>query len=151
MVLAIEFLLRFHLQNPLTDVAQAPWPRSPIWKIDSVEKGLVSANTRVFDGPGIMPARIGLMVIGMALATGFVFVRYVPTLFHREVSLKSSSIHPRRTIYRTIELLGGWRGHIIRTEIFFNVLDATPIILALFILNLFNPGLLLREGRTVRS
>jgi hypothetical protein len=57
----------------------------------------------------------------------------------------------RRTIYRTVELLGGWEGHILRTQIFFNVLDGMPIVVALFALNFFPPGLLLRNGASMRK
>ena len=49
-----------------------------------------------------------------------------------------------RTGYRTVELIGGWHGHILRTQIFFDVLDAMPIILALYTLNALSPAFLLR-------
>ncbi|EJT97904.1 RTA1 like protein [Dacryopinax primogenitus] len=48
-----------------------------------------------------------------------------------------------RSIYRTIELLDGWTGRIITTELYFNVLDAMPITLAMFTMNLLHPGWLL--------
>lgn len=48
-----------------------------------------------------------------------------------------------RSIYRTIELADGWTGKIITTEVYFNVLDGTMIVLAMFALNFFHPGMLL--------
>ncbi|KZT61016.1 RTA1-domain-containing protein [Calocera cornea HHB12733] len=48
-----------------------------------------------------------------------------------------------RSIYRTVELLDGWTGRIITTEVYFNVLDAMPITLAMFTMNLLHPAWLL--------
>ncbi|KAL0961260.1 hypothetical protein HGRIS_006223 [Hohenbuehelia grisea] len=50
-----------------------------------------------------------------------------------------------RAIYRTIELAGGWRGRVIMTEIYFNVLDGAMVIIAIYALNFAHPGLLLRS------
>jgi hypothetical protein len=41
----------------------------------------------------------------------------------------------RSSIYRIIELTGGWEGHIIRTEVYFNVLGGATVVLAIFTLN----------------
>jgi len=49
----------------------------------------------------------------------------------------------RRSIYRTIELADGWNGRIITTEWYFNVFDATPIVLAMVAINIFHPGRLI--------
>jgi len=49
----------------------------------------------------------------------------------------------RRSVYRTIELADGWNGRIISTEWYFNVFDATPIVLAMVAINIFHPGRLL--------
>ncbi|KDR69649.1 hypothetical protein GALMADRAFT_230599 [Galerina marginata CBS 339.88] len=48
-----------------------------------------------------------------------------------------------RAIYRTIELADGWNGRIISNELYFNVLDATMIVLAMYSMNFANPGILL--------
>ncbi|KAG8946588.1 hypothetical protein FRC04_011566 [Tulasnella sp. 424] len=48
-----------------------------------------------------------------------------------------------RSIYRTIELLDGWTGPIIHNQALFDWMDAFPIVLALFALNILNPGRLL--------
>jgi len=50
-----------------------------------------------------------------------------------------------RTIYRVIEFVSGWNGTVISTEWLFNVFDGTMITLAMFTLNLFHPGIFLRN------
>lgn len=51
-----------------------------------------------------------------------------------------------RSVYRTIELLQGWRGNLITVERYFIALDATMILVALIIFNLLNPGALLQKA-----
>ncbi|KAJ6470863.1 RTA1 like protein-domain-containing protein [Mycena sanguinolenta] len=51
-----------------------------------------------------------------------------------------------RSIYRLIELSGGWDGHVIRTEVYFNVLDGGMVTLAIFTLNFVHPGLFLQPA-----
>ncbi|KAF7985360.1 hypothetical protein HWV62_6587 [Athelia sp. TMB] len=48
-----------------------------------------------------------------------------------------------RAIYRTIELANGWTGHVIETQVYFNVCDGAMIVLAIYTLNFFHPGRLL--------
>lgn len=48
-----------------------------------------------------------------------------------------------RGFYRTVELLQGWTGYLITHEIYFVLLDGTMMILAVTILNFFNPAGLL--------
>ncbi|KIO30488.1 hypothetical protein M407DRAFT_20381 [Tulasnella calospora MUT 4182] len=62
---------------------------------------------------------IGLMLLGLVIATVFIYVR---------------------SIYRTIELLDGWNGPIITNETLFNVLDGMQILLAMVTLNVLHPG-----------
>ncbi|KAN0109791.1 RTA1-like protein [Russula decolorans] len=50
-----------------------------------------------------------------------------------------------RTIYRVIEFVSGWNGKVISTQWVFNVFDGTMIVLAMYTLNLFHPGIYLRE------
>lgn len=50
-----------------------------------------------------------------------------------------------RSIYRTIELLQGWRGYLITHELYFIVLDGVMMIVACAVFNLLNPGWLLRS------
>jgi RTA1 like protein len=57
----------------------------------------------------------------------------------------STHIRSLRSVYRLIELAGGWNGFVITTEVFFNVLDAAPIFIAMVALNICHPSVLLRE------
>jgi len=50
-----------------------------------------------------------------------------------------------RTIYRVIEFVDGWDGTIISTEWIFDVFDGVMITLAMFVLNIFHPGVYLRD------
>jgi len=49
-------------------------------------------------------------------------------------------------VYRTIELVDGWEGRIIKNELYFNVMDGAMIIAAMYCLNYFHPGRLLGPG-----
>ncbi|KAI9433925.1 RTA1-domain-containing protein [Lactarius indigo] len=55
-----------------------------------------------------------------------------------------------RSVYRTIELSGGWSGKIISTQWLFNAFDGAMIVLATFTLNFLHPGVLLRGYDRVR-
>ncbi|KAK7064938.1 RTA1 like protein-domain-containing protein [Favolaschia claudopus] len=55
----------------------------------------------------------------------------------------STTVLVVRSIYRLIELSDGWTGRIIRTEVYFNVLDGAMITLAIFTLNFIHPGIFL--------
>ncbi|KAJ7663241.1 RTA1 like protein-domain-containing protein, partial [Mycena polygramma] len=48
-----------------------------------------------------------------------------------------------RSVYRVIELTGGWDGPVIRTEVYFNIFDGGMVVLAMFTLNFAHPGILL--------
>jgi len=126
LLLMTEFLLRFHLQRPLHDVKPSYSSASSVDVGEEREKVPNMEIDRVLEGRGVMSRNIGLMVIALVLSTLLVLVR---------------------TIYRTIELLGGWRGRIITTEKYFNILDGAPIVLAMFIFNFLHPGILLRNNR----
>ncbi|KAJ6550214.1 RTA1 like protein-domain-containing protein [Mycena capillaripes] len=81
---------------------------------------------------GLLTPRLQLMLAALAFSTTTLFIR---------------------SVYRIIELTGGWTGRIIHTEVYFNVLDGGMVVLALFTLNFAHPGLLLRregaEGKDV--
>ncbi|KAF7293868.1 hypothetical protein HMN09_01182900 [Mycena chlorophos] len=49
-----------------------------------------------------------------------------------------------RSVYRLIELSGGWEGRIIHTQVYFNVLDGGMIVLAMAVWNFVHPGVFLR-------
>jgi hypothetical protein len=48
-----------------------------------------------------------------------------------------------RSIYRTIELIDGWEGRIITTELYFFAMDGAMIALMMYSLNILHPGRLL--------
>ncbi|KAI0778234.1 RTA1-domain-containing protein [Trametes elegans] len=50
-----------------------------------------------------------------------------------------------RSIYRMIELIDGFTGKIIQTEIWFNVFDGAMVVLAIYTLNVLHPGWLLEK------
>jgi len=56
-----------------------------------------------------------------------------------------------RSVYRTIELIDGWEGRIITTEIYFNAMDGAMILLAMFCLNFFHPGRLLGPSTSLQK
>jgi hypothetical protein len=47
-------------------------------------------------------------------------------------------------VYRVIELQDGWLGRIIRTQVYFNVLDGAMVTLAMCTFNFAHPGSLLK-------
>lgn len=49
-------------------------------------------------------------------------------------------------MYRTIELVDGWDGRIIQTELYFNVMDGAMIVISMYCLNVLHPGRLLGSG-----
>ncbi|KAF8674234.1 RTA1 protein [Rhizoctonia solani] len=71
-----------------------------------------------------IPERVGLMLVGLAIASLFILVR---------------------SIYRTIELSDGWNGRVISTEKWFNWFDGGAIVVAMVTFNVFHPGLLIKN------
>ncbi|KAF9479963.1 RTA1-domain-containing protein [Pholiota conissans] len=56
-----------------------------------------------------------------------------------------------RGVYRIIELSGGWNGRILRTQIYFNVLDGMMVILTIYTTNFIHPGIYLPPPRSFNS
>jgi len=52
-----------------------------------------------------------------------------------------------RGVYRSIELIEGWRGYLITTERYFIALDGSMMIIAVAAFNFAHPGLLLERTR----
>ncbi|KAG1850051.1 RTA1 like protein-domain-containing protein [Suillus tomentosus] len=50
-----------------------------------------------------------------------------------------------RSIYRTVELAGGWFGPVITTQHYFDWLDGAMVTLAIYSLNFFHPGIWLNK------
>jgi hypothetical protein len=47
------------------------------------------------------------------------------------------------SVYRLVELSGGWDGPVIRTQVYFLVLDGGMVTLAIYTMNIAHPGYLL--------
>ncbi len=56
-----------------------------------------------------------------------------------------------RSVYRVAELSEGWDGELIRTQSYFIVLESITVVLAVLVLNAFNPAVCFREGYEGRS
>jgi hypothetical protein len=50
-----------------------------------------------------------------------------------------------RSIYRTVELAGGWTGHVIETERYFIALDGAPMAGLVIAFNILHPGVLINR------
>ncbi|OJT04690.1 hypothetical protein TRAPUB_4484 [Trametes pubescens] len=50
-----------------------------------------------------------------------------------------------RSVYRMIELIDGFNGKIIQTEIYFNIFDGAMVVCAIYTLNVLHPGWLLER------
>ncbi|KAJ7120225.1 RTA1-like protein [Mycena epipterygia] len=74
---------------------------------------------------GVLTPRLKIMFAALAFSTTTLFIR---------------------SVYRIIELSGGWNGRVIHTEVYFNVLDGGMVVLAIFTLNFAHPGLLLQPA-----
>ncbi|KIK58627.1 hypothetical protein GYMLUDRAFT_45229 [Collybiopsis luxurians FD-317 M1] len=72
-----------------------------------------------------MSAKLKLMTLALTFSTLCLFIR---------------------AVYRTIELTNGWSGRIISTQVYFNVLDGTMIVLAIYTMNFVHPGLFLARS-----
>ncbi|KAJ7645746.1 RTA-like protein, partial [Mycena rosella] len=71
--------------------------------------------------PSKLDTRLKFLIIGLTFNTTCLFIR---------------------AVYRVAELADGFTGRIITTQIYFNALDGTMVVLAIF--TIFHPGLLLR-------
>ncbi|GBE84524.1 Sphingoid long-chain base transporter RSB1 [Sparassis crispa] len=104
MILATEFILRFHYKKPLR-------------KDDSAGEHSFDSKTK-------------FMLLGLAITNVFIYIR---------------------SVYRTIELVDGWDGTIIQTQVYFNVFDAAMITVAMYVLNAMHPGRLLGPAETWKA
>ncbi|KAG8895977.1 hypothetical protein FRC01_012094 [Tulasnella sp. 417] len=105
-------------RSAVTTPMSDPEDASKIVSLEN-EKAAVSGRAR-------LTSNIKNMLIGLILATVFIYIR---------------------SIYRTIELLGGWKGEVYINEKLFNSLDGMPIFMAMFVLNVFHPGRFIAIGK----
>ncbi|KAJ7617381.1 RTA1-domain-containing protein [Roridomyces roridus] len=79
---------------------------------------------------GVLTPRLKTIFIALALTSLFLFIR---------------------SVYRLIELKDGWLGRVIRTQVYFNVLDGAMVVLAITTWNFLHPGLLLQQSAVERK
>ncbi|KAF8990477.1 RTA1-domain-containing protein [Cyathus striatus] len=99
----------------------ARYLRNKPFKVTSYTYNMESG--RLIPARGEWTGRLCIMSFGLAFSTTCLFIR---------------------AVYRTAELVNGWSGRIISTEVYFNVLDGAMVILAIYTLNFAHPGFLLR-------
>ncbi|KZO95040.1 RTA1-domain-containing protein [Calocera viscosa TUFC12733] len=136
-ILALEFFIRVRLDKPVRrarlEAAAAEVVeegKEPAKSETQFELAASAASKLQQHGFGFAQgSKLSLMLIALSVSTLFIYMR---------------------SIYRTVELLNGWSGYIITTEVYFNVLDAMPITLAMFTMNLLHPGWLLYGKGTGR-
>jgi hypothetical protein len=135
--LASEFLWRYITRRPVRAGGAVASDHSAI---ELADKASQSQEGSMLDRSKATK-RIKLMLSGLVFSTLVIFIR---------------------SVYRTIELADGWSGRIITTQVYFSqslhrahqrsvlnifpdVLDGAMIVLAMYTLNIFHPGVLLRE------
>ncbi|KAJ6474049.1 RTA1 like protein-domain-containing protein [Mycena vitilis] len=93
--------------------------------LDFMQRYIRDKPVRAIEGPhGVLGPRMTILLGALAFSTTTLFIR---------------------SVYRIIELTGGWNGRIIHTQVYFNVLDGGMVVLAIFALNFAHPGLLLQH------
>ncbi|KAG8715491.1 hypothetical protein FRC11_003797 [Ceratobasidium sp. 423] len=92
------------------------------YHFDRPVRSIVSSDSETARSKPQLDTRITLMIVGLSISTLFIYIR---------------------SIYRTIELLDGWTGPIITNQLYFDVLDGMPIVVAMYAINIFHPGFLL--------
>jgi len=93
-------------------------------ELETEEKGQQS-----YQG-GILTRKTKVVIAQLAISTLFIFIR---------------------SVYRTIELTNGWTGKIIHTQVLFNVLDGTMILIAMIDLNILHPGFFLETPNSIQT
>ncbi|KAH7344630.1 RTA1 like protein-domain-containing protein [Rhizoctonia solani] len=97
---------------------------------DRPVRQIVSSDSETARPKPQLDTNITLMILGLSISTLFIYIR---------------------SIYRTIELLDGWTGSIITNQLYFNVLEGMPIIVAMYAINIFHPGFLLYPVKSARN
>ncbi|KAG8948799.1 hypothetical protein FRC04_009262 [Tulasnella sp. 424] len=134
-LIQVEYLFRVFKDRPVHPRPTPPATTTTALTPSAGDAGIKTPNTYVGESDAektqpqatVVPAtgrqritrKMGLMLLGLVIATVFIYVR---------------------SIYRTIELLDGWNGPIITNETLFNVLDGMQILLAMVTLNVLHPG-----------
>jgi len=87
-------------------------------------------------------------LLSFAIFHGRATIRRVkPLRILSSVALFSVACMITRGVYRSLELLQGWRGYLILHERYTIALDGVTMLLAVVIFNVFNPGRLMAEAK----
>lgn len=131
-LVAGEFIWRLAFEKPLSRGAWR-WG-SKTWRKELDEKESQSDGVETEEGrpEGMrmtasgrrIPMRVQLVFWGLAISTLFFLIR---------------------AIYRLIEFADGWGHRIQSTETLFNVLDGGCVVFAMFVINFFHPGMLIKD------
>ncbi|KAI0335222.1 RTA1-domain-containing protein [Cubamyces sp. BRFM 1775] len=85
------------------------------------KKGL-SSEEAFASARGVLTKKLQLLIVSLLAMTLFLVIR---------------------SVYRMIELIDGFEGEIIQTEIWFNIFDGAMVVCAIYTLNVLHPGWLL--------
>ncbi|KAH8426657.1 uncharacterized protein LDX57_004391 [Aspergillus melleus] len=120
----------------------------------AVGGGLAGAayNNNTSTQPGTTTMVVGIITqlaaaVLFSLLVGFVMYRGAkelrenhPLFFMTSATAFATMMMIMRNVYRAIELTEGWRGYLITHEKYVLALDALPMVLAMGIYVIFNPG-----------
>lgn len=122
----------------------------------SAEADKVNGNTAT--GTNIMVAGIIFQLVSITIFVVCAVDFVIRTMRHKLLQSLTGSIVPLlgamifsvlciyvRSIYRTIELLQGWRGYLITHEEYFVALDGAMMVAAVVVFNVVHPGWLLPD------
>lgn len=85
----------------------------------------VDASHLLEKGQGAVSKNLRILIYAMSFCTLCIFIR---------------------SVYRTVELAGGWFGPVITTQRYFDWLDGGMVTLAIYTLNFFHPGIWLNKN-----
>ncbi|KZO95039.1 RTA1-domain-containing protein [Calocera viscosa TUFC12733] len=140
-ILALEFFIRVRLDKPVRRARLAEAP--PAAEVAEEGKEPAKKGNQFRLHGSTFPPELAASAASEIQQHGFGFA-HGSKLSLMIIALSASTLLIyMRSIYRTVELLDGWSGYIITTEVYFNVLDAMPITLAMYTMNILHPSWLL--------
>ncbi|KAF7308131.1 hypothetical protein HMN09_00660600 [Mycena chlorophos] len=121
--LLADFVIRYRLGKP--------WRQSALEKstiVSESESATTIAPSTPTSGSQRTHTRLTFILAALAFSSTTLFIR---------------------SVYRLIELNGGWTGRIIRTQVYFAVLDGGMVTLAMWTWNVVHPGVFLVDRAVV--
>ncbi len=123
--------------------------------------GLAGAAAQNFGNtqPGTLTMVVGIIaqlvsacffsiILGIVLTRGWPQIRKsTPMRLVSAAIVLSTTMMVLRGVYRSIELVQGWRGYLITHERYVIALDAIPMMIAMGVLAILNPGWLLSKQK----